>query len=391
MNFVLKMIDFVLKMMNFSFKRMISMQMDRRRLAPDLSGAMCSYNALNGVPACADKRVMCAFIAFLLLFKIDFLLIFDTIDEIRMTLMRETWNFTGSESNAPPPAPVSHSQNSDVLADCPARWHTAKFIICNTNSSFLIHNSSFLCDFDTKFLVLNTKFIIFAPGIVSDDGAVSQIWRGGNGGKGGTIHGHFYANSTAAAAADALNGGCDVTYGGGFSVGVPASPGVQPGTQAAEAAVESGLMSQATLTAAVRRSLATRMRTGELDVPSRSPWDTSKLNLGVVDCAAHRALALNAALSSAVLLENAAGALALPIVSKQGGVVAVLGAGANWTHGMVSTQASSPLSVSSGGDFSDRLLVVTGQPIHRDDQERSEPAGRHQQPCCKGWHDGQVQ
>ena len=26
-----------------------------------------------------------------------------------------------------------------------------------------MHNSSFLCDFDTQFLVFNAKFIIFAP------------------------------------------------------------------------------------------------------------------------------------------------------------------------------------------------------------------------------------
>ena len=203
-----------------------------RRLAPALSGAMCSYNALNGVPACADKEVM-------------------------TTLMRQTWNFTGS--------------------------------------------------------------------IVSDDGAVTMIR---NVTTAGNVHGHGYANSSAGAAAAALDAGCDVDYGGGYSAG-------------AQAAVDQGLTSESVLAAAVRRSLSTRLRLGEFDRPMVSgfenPWNSRRLHLGVVDSDEHRALAWRAAVSSAVLLENAAGLLGLPIISSDptGTVVAVLGEGADDAHAIV--------------------------------------------------------
>ena len=166
----------------------------------------------------------------------------------------------------------------------------------------------------------------FTGSIVSDDGAIAHI---GNVSGPGTIHGQGYANSTAAAAADALIAGTDVDYGGAYS-------------GAAQAAVTSGLTTEAVLAAAVRRSLSTRMRMGqfdELNVGRGDPWgSTSKLNLGVVDCDEHRALARRAASASAVLLRNYAPGdpLALPIAGLgAGAVVAVLGEGANDTHALV--------------------------------------------------------
>ena len=89
----------------------------------------------------------------------------------------------------------------------------------------------------------------FTGSIVSDDGAIAHI---GNVSGPGTIHGQGYANSTAAAAADALIAGTDVDYGGAYS-------------GAAQAAVTSGLTTEAVLAAAVRRSLSTRMRMGQFD------------------------------------------------------------------------------------------------------------------------------
>jgi beta-glucosidase len=75
------------------------------------------------------------------------------------------------------------------------------------------------------------------------------------------------------------------------------------------------------------------MRLGAYDVPQQNPWST--LNLGVIDSPAHRSLAWRAAVSSAVLLENAEGALGLPIqMEREGslkdspagdGMIAVLG------------------------------------------------------------------
>lgn len=225
-----------------------------RHNAPELSGAMCSYNAVNGVPACGDKRVM-------------------------MTLMRETWNFTGS--------------------------------------------------------------------IVSDDGAISQIGAGGDPCHNDNItsppcvHGHYFTNNSLQAVALGLEGGCDVDYAGGGGVHY---------ADGAQAAVDQGFIAEAVLAAAVRRSLSTRMRMGVLDsnamgptphTSSQQPWESPKLNLGVIDCPAHRALAFRAASESMVLLENSADTtLGLPLVTSKakptkGGFVAVLGAGSNYTHLMI--------------------------------------------------------
>jgi beta-glucosidase-like glycosyl hydrolase len=62
----------------------------------------------------------------------------------------------------------------------------------------------------------------------------------GNVPKGGTVHGHGYSNSTVGAVADALEAGCDVEYDNAYA-------------KDAQAAVDQGLVSEATLRAAVRR------------------------------------------------------------------------------------------------------------------------------------------
>ena len=160
---------------------------------------------------------------------------------------------------------------------------------------------------------------------MSDDGAVGQI---SNETSQGSLHGHGYAHSTAGAAAAALEAGCDVDYGGGYSAG-------------AQMAVEQGLVAETAVVAAVRRSLSTRMRMGEFDVFENeegghtNPWNSSRLHLGVIDSAEHRALAWRAAAASAVLLENAPGKRGLPIHSDLVAVVAVLGEGANNSHAIV--------------------------------------------------------
>jgi beta-glucosidase len=171
----------------------------------------------------------------------------------------------------------------------------------------------------------------FSGSIVSDDGAVQQI---SNGRTAGNLHGHGYAHSVPGAAAAALEGGCDVDYGGGYSSG-------------AQSAVDQGLIDEQAIASAVRRSLSTRMQMGEFDEREASsatwdgnPWNSTRLNLGVIDSAAHRSLAWRAAAASVVLLENAEAARGgLPIQSDSlasgSKVVAVLGEGANDSHAVV--------------------------------------------------------
>lgn len=143
----------------------------------------------------------------------------------------------------------------------------------------------------------------FTGSIVSDDGAISQIGPGGDPCHGDNIttppcvHGHYYTNNTVKAVALGLEGGCDVDYAGGGGLSYAGG---------AQAAVDQGFTTESVLAAAVRRSLSTRMRMGAFDVPSVNPWDSSKLNLGVIDCPAHRALARKAAIESMVLLEDSA-------------------------------------------------------------------------------------
>lgn len=72
-------------------------------------------------------------------------------------------------------------------------------------------------------------------------------------------------------------------------------------SRGAQAAVDQGFTTEAVLATAVRRSLGTRMRMGVLDIPSSNPWDSPTLNLGVIDCPAHRALAFKAVMPPAKL------------------------------------------------------------------------------------------
>jgi beta-glucosidase len=67
-------------------------------------------------------------------------------------------------------------------------------------------------------------------------------------------------------------------------------------------AVRAGKLNVARLDDAVRRVLTVRMRLGEFDPQEAQPW--SKIPLDVIDCPAHRALALEAARQAIVLLRN---------------------------------------------------------------------------------------
>ncbi|MDM7925465.1 MAG: glycoside hydrolase family 3 N-terminal domain-containing protein [bacterium] len=84
-------------------------------------------------------------------------------------------------------------------------------------------------------------------------------------------------------------------------------------------AVRSGRVAMETLDRAVRRVLAVKFELGLFENPYADPKEAARLN----DCAAHRALAREAAEKSLVLLKNAEGALPLP---KDLRSVAVIGA-----------------------------------------------------------------
>jgi beta-glucosidase len=89
-------------------------------------------------------------------------------------------------------------------------------------------------------------------------------------------------------------------------------------------AVRSGLLPEAALDAALRRLLSARFRLGMFDPPERVPW--ARLPYDVNDSPEHRALALEAARKSIVLLKNEGGLLPL---RKDLGTLAVIGPNAD--------------------------------------------------------------
>lgn len=113
--------------------------------------------------------------------------------------------------------------------------------------------------------------------VVSDCGAIYDI------------HAHHrVVNTPAQAAALAVNNGCDLECGSEY--------------HALRAAVDQGLLDEATVDRSLARLLAARIRLGMFDPPDQVPF--AQIPMDVVDGAAHRALALEAAQKSIVLLKN---------------------------------------------------------------------------------------
>ncbi len=120
--------------------------------------------------------------------------------------------------------------------------------------------------------------------VVSDCGAVCDFHE----------H-HRVTRNAAESAALALGNGCDLCCGVSFG-------------QLA-AAVETGLVTEAGVDAALRRLLAARFRLGMLDEPARVPFPA--ITPGVVHCEAHVDLARRMARESIVLARNEGGVLPL--------------------------------------------------------------------------------
>jgi len=120
--------------------------------------------------------------------------------------------------------------------------------------------------------------------VVSDCGAISDIFRT-----------HKFRATAAEASAVAVKAGTDLTCGGEY--------------RSLTDAVKSGLIAEAEIDRSLTRLFEARFRLGMFDPPERVPFAGTPYS--TVDSAEHRAVALEAARKSIVLLKNADGLLPL--------------------------------------------------------------------------------
>jgi beta-glucosidase len=139
----------------------------------------------------------------------------------------------------------------------------------------------------SRFLLVDTlrKQWGFAGHVVSDCGAIDDFHR----------H-HRITPSAAASAALAVRTGCDLNCGCTYNDLV--------------VALDDGLIAESEIDTAVRRLLHTKFKLGMFDPPEAVSF--SSLSTKIVDGAAHRAIARQAAAESIVLLKNAHATLPLP-------------------------------------------------------------------------------
>jgi beta-glucosidase len=117
----------------------------------------------------------------------------------------------------------------------------------------------------------------FRGHVVSDCGALDDIH----------LH-HKVTKNEAESAALAVRNSCDLNCGGTYNYLM--------------AAVKEGLIGESEIDASVRRLLSAKFRLGLLDPQERVPWSGTPAS--VIDSAAHRAAARQAAVESIVLLKN---------------------------------------------------------------------------------------
>ncbi|MCL5745060.1 MAG: glycoside hydrolase family 3 C-terminal domain-containing protein [Acidobacteria bacterium] len=135
--------------------------------------------------------------------------------------------------------------------------------------------------------------------VVSDCGAITDIFRG-----------HKYKATAAEASASAVKAGTDLTCGKEYGSLVDA--------------VKSGFITENEIDRSLQRLFAARFKLGMFDPPERVPF--SKIPYSVNDSAEHRALALEAARKSIVLLKNDGNALPLKASVRK---IAVIGPAAD--------------------------------------------------------------
>jgi beta-glucosidase len=175
--------------------------------------------------------------------------------------------------------------------------------------------------------------------VVSDCGAVSDIYQ---------FHG--FAADVGHAAADAVKAGTDLSCGSEY--------------RALTAAVHDQLVSESEIDVAVKRLFTARFRLGMFDPPETVPW--SKLTIADNDTPDHRALALQAARESIVLLKNDRGALPLAPSVK---TIAVVGPNADSLNVLLGNYNGTPSRYTTFLDgirkrFSGaKILYAMGSPV----------------------------
>lgn len=140
----------------------------------------------------------------------------------------------------------------------------------------------------------------FEGHVVSDCWAIRDIYKD-----------HGLAKTPYEAAALAVNAGCDLNCGDTFPHLVKA--------------VKQGLIDEATITRATERLFITRFKLGMFDPPEQVAY--AQIPYSVNDSAEHKALALETARESMVLLKNEDGFLPLEKTLKS---IAVIGPNADW-------------------------------------------------------------
>jgi beta-glucosidase len=148
--------------------------------------------------------------------------------------------------------------------------------------------------------------------VVSDCGAIRDIWEG-----------HKVAADAAGASVMAVRGGCDLECWGEFV--------------SLREAVQDGKITEAELDTAVKRLFTARMRLGMFDPSEMVPY--AHIPYGVNDCSEHRALALQAARESLVLLKNEGGLLPLAKSLRR---VAVIGPNADDVNALLGNYNGTP-------------------------------------------------
>ena len=148
--------------------------------------------------------------------------------------------------------------------------------------------------------------------VVSDCGAIGDIYLT-----------HKAAPNAEQGTANAVKAGTDLACGQEF--------------QALGAAAKQGFIKEPEIDTALKRLLLARFRLGEFDPPAMVPF--TKIPYSVNDSAEHKALALQTALKSIVLLKNEGGLLPL---SKTGKTIAVIGPNANDVNVMLGNYNGDP-------------------------------------------------